>query len=57
MDNNLEANKLIIIKIQERFIKCHDKPSSSNDRCSICMNHVAFTVTQNIGRESKDDCE
>ena len=33
--------------------KIHDQPSSSNDRCSM-LHDVAYTVAQNVGRDSKD---
>ena len=36
-----------------KIYKVHDKPSSSNDRCS--MHHdIKYTVAENIGRNSKD---
>ena len=33
--------------------KVYDQPSSSNDRCSM-YHDVAYTVAQNVGRDSKD---
>ena len=33
--------------------KVYDQPSSSNDRCSM-LHDVAYTVAQNVGRDSKD---
>ena len=33
--------------------KIHDQPSSSNDECSM-YHDVAYTVAQNVGRDSKD---
>ena len=36
-----------------QIYKIHDQPSSSNDRCSMYYD-VAYTVSQNIGKDSKD---
>ena len=36
-----------------QIYKVHDQPSSSNDRCSM-YHDVAYTVAENIGRDSKD---
>ena len=36
-----------------QIYKIHDQPSSNNDRCSM-YHDVAYTVAQNIGRDSKD---
>ena len=36
-----------------KIYKIHDQPSSSNDRCSM-LHDIAYTVAQNVGRDSKD---
>ena len=36
-----------------KIYKIHDQPSSSNDRCSM-YHDIAYTVAQNVGRDSKD---
>ena len=36
-----------------QIYKVHDPPLSNNDRCSM-LHDIAYTVTQNIGRNPKD---